>query len=61
MYQLIGNLIIEPGWEDLVFESGLSESGNLNGVVSGSLYNRCWTSHPGKINSRNFKKKKKNA
>ena len=31
------------GFEDAIFQTEVCSSGSLNGVLSGSLYNRCWT------------------
>ena len=38
-------LIQGSGFEDIIFQSGMSSTGSLNGVLSGSHYNRCWRIH----------------
>ena len=43
--QVIGKLVQCSGFEDVVFQAGLCTSGSLNGVLSGSHYNRGWTIH----------------
>ncbi len=45
VFGVLGKIISGSGFEDVVFQSGLCSSGSLKGVVSGSLYNRCWTVH----------------
>ena len=32
-------------FEDMIFQAEVCSSGSLNGVLSGSYYNRCWTVH----------------
>ena len=41
-FSIIGMLIQGSGFEDIIFQSGMSSTGSLNGVLSGSHYNRCW-------------------
>ena len=41
----VGSLISGSGFEDTVHQSGLCSTGSLNGVISGSHYNRCWNVH----------------
>ena len=41
----VGSLISGSGFEDIVHQSGLCSTGGLNGVISGSHYNRCWNVH----------------
>ena len=45
IFAAMGKLITGSGIEEIIFQSGLCSSGSLNGVVSGSHYNRCWTVH----------------
>ena len=33
------------GFKDAIFQAEVCSSGSLNGVLSGSHYNRCWTVH----------------
>ena len=35
-------LIEGSGFEDIAFQSGISATGSLNGVIAGTHYNRCW-------------------
>ena len=46
--QVIGNLITGSGWEEVVFLSGLAQSGSLLAVIAGSQYNRAWILHSSK-------------
>ena len=43
--QVIGNIVAGSGIEDIVFQSDLSSSGSLNGILCGSHYNRSWIIH----------------
>ena len=43
--QIIGEIVRESGFEHIVFQSGLCTSGSLQGVLSGSHYNRGWIVH----------------
>ena len=43
--QVIGKIVAGSGFEDIVFQSDLSSSGSLNGVLCGSHYNRSWITH----------------
>ena len=45
IFTIIGNLVSGSGFEDIVFQAGVCSSGSLNGVLSGSHYNRGWTIH----------------
>ena len=45
IFSVLGMLVKGSGFEDIVFQSNLSSSGSLNGVLSGSHYNRCWKVH----------------
>ena len=44
-FTVMGNLIAGSGFEDVVFQADLCSSGCLNGILSGSHYNRCWAIH----------------
>ena len=41
----IGTFVSGSGFEDILFQAGLCSAGNLNGVLSGKHYNRCWLLH----------------
>lgn len=43
--QVIGCIVRESGFEDIIFEAGVCTSGSLQGVLAGSHYNRCWNVH----------------
>ena len=45
MFSILGLLIKGGGFGEIVFQSGLSTSGSLNGVIVGSHYNRSWKVH----------------
>ena len=45
IFVVLGKLVKGSGFEDIVFQSNLSSSGSLNGVINGSHYNRCWSVH----------------
>ena len=45
IFSILGLLIKGSGFEEIVFQSGLSTSGSLNGVLAGSHYNLCWKVH----------------
>ena len=38
-------LVANSGFEDVVYQSNVCTSGSLNGVSSGSLYNKAWYVH----------------
>ena len=42
---LMGKLIGGSGFEDIIFHAGICSSGSMNGVISGSHYNRSWAVH----------------
>ena len=44
-FSLTGKLVAGSGFEDAIFQTEVCSSGSLNGVLSGSHYNRCWTVH----------------
>ena len=44
-FTILGTLVKGSGFEDVVFQAGVCSTGSLNGVLSGSHYNRCWTVH----------------
>ena len=41
-FAVLGMLIEGSGFEDIAFQSGISTTGSLNGVIAGTHYNRCW-------------------
>ena len=44
-FSLIRKLVAGSGFEDAMFKAEVCSSGRLNGVLSGSHCNRCWTMH----------------
>ena len=44
-FNLTGRIIEGSGFDDTVFQAEVCSSGSLNGVLSGSHYNRSWTVH----------------
>ena len=44
-FGVIGKIIKGSGFEDVVFQASVCSSGSLNGVLSGTHYNRAWTVH----------------
>ena len=44
-FAVLGMLIEGCGFEDIAFQSGISTTGSLNGVIAGTHYNRCWKIH----------------
>ena len=42
-------LVTNTGFEDIVYQSGLCSSGSINGVLTGSHYNRAWIVHSSTI------------
>ena len=44
-FAVIGKLTSGSGFEDIIFQHGTHSSGSLNGVISGSHYNRNWIVH----------------
>ena len=44
-FSITGMLIQRSGFEDIIFQSCMSSTGLLNGVLSGSHYNHCWRIH----------------
>ena len=44
-FAVLGMLIEGSGFEDIAFQSGISTTGSLNGVIAGTHYNRCWKIH----------------
>jgi len=38
-------LVESTGFEEIVYQSGVCKSGSLNGVISGTQYNRAWFVH----------------
>ena len=45
VFTMLGTLMKGSGFEDVVFQAGECSTGSLNGVLSGSHYNCCWTVH----------------
>ena len=45
MFQVIGNLVSESGFEDNVFQASVCLSGSINGIMTRSHYNRAWFVH----------------
>ena len=43
----MGDIIAGSGFEDVVFQSGVSSSDSLRAVLSGTHYNRAWNVHSG--------------
>ena len=44
-FAISGKLVLNSGFEDIIFQSGICSQGSLNGVVFGSHYNRGWIAH----------------
>ena len=44
-FGVIGKLVTESGFEDVIFQAGVCSSGSLQGVLAGSHYNRAWIVH----------------
>ena len=42
---MIGSLVADSGFEDIIYQSGLCTSGSLQAILSGSHYNRAWSIH----------------
>ena len=45
VFTMLGTLVKGSGFEDVIFQARVCSTGSLNGVLSGSHYNRCWTVH----------------
>ena len=45
VFAVPGMLIEGSGFENIAFQSGISTTGSLNGVIAGTHYNRCWKIH----------------
>ena len=45
VFSILGKLISGSGFEDIIFQADICSTGSLNGVLSGSHYNRGWTVH----------------
>ena len=45
IFVMLGMLVQGSGFVEIIFQSGLSTSGSLNGILAGSHYNRCWKIH----------------
>ena len=44
-FQVLGTLVRDSGFEDVIFSSNICSSGSLQGVLAGSHYNRAWFVH----------------
>ena len=44
-FTILETLVKGSGFEDVVFQAGVCSTGSLNGVLTGSHYNRCWIVH----------------
>eukprot|EP00794_Sanderia_malayensis_P014842 gene14842-biopygen11931 len=44
-FAVLGKIVCGSGIEDVIFQADVCSSGSLNGVLSGSHYNRAWTVH----------------
>ena len=44
-FGVIRKIVKESGFEDIIFQAGVCSTGSLNGVLTGSYYNRAWTLH----------------
>ena len=44
-FKVLANLVSGSGFEDVAYQSRLSTSGSLQGVLAGSHYNRAWSVH----------------
>ena len=44
-FGFIGKLVTGSGFEDAVFQAEVCSTGSLNGLLSGSHYNRAWAVH----------------
>ena len=44
-FNVLGQLVQCSGFEDIIFQAGISSSGSLHGVINGTHYNRCWKIH----------------
>ena len=42
---MLGKILTESGFEDIVYQAGVCTSGSLNGVLTRSHYNRAWFVH----------------
>ena len=45
VFTMLGTLVKEFGFEDVIFQAGACSTGSLSGVLSASHYNRFWTFH----------------
>lgn len=44
-FAVIGRIISNSGFEEVLFQAGHCNSGSINGVITGKHYNRCWLVH----------------
>ena len=45
VFTMLGTLVKGSGFDDVIFQAGGCSTGSLDGVLSGSHCNRCWTVH----------------
>ena len=45
LFGIVGTLVKSSGFEKIISQAGVCSTGSLNGVLSGSHYNRGWTVH----------------
>ena len=45
IFSVLGLFVQGSGFEEIIFQSGMCNSGTLNGILTGSHYNRCWKIH----------------
>ena len=44
-FQVLGTLVCDSGFEDVIFFSNICSSGSLQGALAGSHYKRAWFVH----------------
>ena len=42
LFSIIGKVVQGSGFEDIVYQTGLCTSGDINGIIAGKHCNRCW-------------------
>ena len=47
--KIMGMLVANTGFEDIVYQSGVYSSGSIKGVLAGTNYNKAWIVHSGTI------------
>ena len=45
VFNVLGSIVCGSGFEDIIFQADICSTGSLNGVLTGSHYNRCWAVH----------------